>query len=97
MGCDVGQRERPTLRTRGDGVVRHLCIRPHPPRTNRTAGSFTRTLLHRQAYAVAYPSSAHLTQVLPDWLQWYNWRHPRGSLGGLLPVSRISQLSGRYT
>ena len=77
--------------------LRHLRTRPFTPRTNGKAERFIQILLHRWAYAFAYPSSAHRTRALVGWLRWYNRRRPHGSLGGLPPVSRVSQVCSQYT
>ena len=73
-------------------ALRHLRTRPSTPRTNGKAERFIQLLLHRWAYAFAYPSSAHRTRALIGWLRWYNRRRPHSSLGGLPPVSRVSHL-----
>ena len=78
-------------------ALRHLRTRPYTPRTNGKAERFIQLLLHRWASVLAYPSSAHRTRALGGWLRWYNRRRPHGSLGGLLPVSRVSDLCGRYS
>ena len=77
--------------------LRHLRTRPYTPRTNGKAERFIQILLHRWAYAFAYPTSAHRTRALVGWLRWYNRRRPHGSLGGLPPVSRVSHLCGQYS
>lgn len=77
--------------------VRHLRTRPYTPRTNGKAERFIQTLLRSWAYAFAYPTSAHRTRALAGWLRWYNRRKPHGSLGGLPPLSRVSQVRGQYT
>ena len=43
--------------------LRHLRTRPYTPRTNGKAERFIQLLLHRWAYAFAYPSSAHRTRA----------------------------------
>jgi transposase InsO family protein len=77
--------------------LRHLRTRPYTPRTNGKAERFIQLLLRRWAYAFAYPTSAHRARALPGWLRWYNRRRPHGSLGGLPPVSRVSQVRGQYS
>ena len=73
-----------------------LRTRPYRPAQGK-AERFIQILLHRWAYAFAYPSSAHRTRALIGWLRWYNRRRPHGSLDGLPPVSRVSHLRGQYT
>ena len=81
----------------GELGLRHLRTRPYTPRTNGKAERFIRTLLGSWAYAFAYPTSAHRARALPGWLRWYNRRRPHASLGGLPPVSRVSQVRGHYS
>jgi transposase InsO family protein len=71
--------------------------RPYTPRTNGKAERFIQMLLRKWAYAYSYPTSAHRTRAPPGWLRWYNRRRPHGSLGGLPPISRVSQLRGQYS
>ena len=77
--------------------LRHLRTRPYTPRTNGKAERFIQTLLRSWAYGLAYPTSAHRARALAGWLRWYNRRRPHGSLGGLPPISRVSQVRGQYT
>jgi transposase InsO family protein len=77
--------------------LRHLRTRPYTPRTNGKAERFIQTLLRQWAYAFAYPTSAHRARALSGWLRWYNRRRPHGSLGGLPPISRVSQVRGQYS
>jgi len=76
--------------------LRHLRTRPYTPRTNGKAERFIQTLLRQWAYRYAYPTSAHRTRALIGWLRWYNRRRPHGSLGGLPPLSRVSDVCGQY-
>jgi transposase InsO family protein len=77
--------------------LRHLRTRPYTPRTNGKAERFIQMLLRKWAYAFAYPTSAHRARALAGWLRWYNRRRPHGSLGGLPPISRVSQVRGQYS
>ncbi len=77
--------------------LRHLRTRPYRPQTNGKAERFIQTLLRSWAYGFAYPTSVHRTRALQGWLRWYNRRRPHGSLGGLPPISRVSQLRGHYS
>ena len=80
----------------GELGLHHLRTRPYTPRTNGKAERLIQTLLRSWAYAFAYPTSAHRTRALSGWLRWYNRRRPHGSLGGLPPISRVSQVRGHY-
>ena len=77
--------------------IRHLRTRPYRPQTNGKAERFIQTLLRSWAYGFAYPTSVHRTRALFGWLRWYNRRRPHGSLGGLPPISRVSQVRGHYS
>lgn len=77
--------------------LRHLRTRPYTPWTNGKAERFIQTLLRGWAYGFAYPTSSHRARALSGWLRWYNRRRPHGSLGGLPPISRVSQVRGQYT
>ena len=81
----------------GELGLRHLRTRPYTPRTNGKAERFIQTLLRSWAYGWAYPTSTHRTRALSGWLRWYNRRRPHGSLGGLPPISRVSQVRGHYS
>ena len=74
--------------------VLNECMRPYTPRTNGKAERFIQTLLRSWAYGFPYPSGAHRSRALAGWLRWYNRRRPRGSLGGLPSLSRVSQVRG---
>jgi transposase InsO family protein len=84
-------------RARLEAGLTHRFTRPYTPRTNGKAERFIQTLLRQWAYRYAYPTSAHRTRALAGWLRWYNRRRPHGSLGGLPPISRVSQVRGHYT
>ena len=77
--------------------IRHLRTRSYRPQTNGKAERFIQTLLRSWAYGFAYPTSTHRTRALFGWLRWYNRRRPHGSLDGLPPISRVSQVRGHYT
>ena len=77
--------------------LRHLRTRPYTPRTNGKAERFIQTMLRQWAYRYVYPTSAHRARALPGWLRWYNRRRPNGSLGGLPPISRVSDVCGEYS
>ncbi len=77
--------------------LRHLRTQPYTPRTNGKAERFIQTLLRGWAYGFAYPTSQHRTRTLSGWVRWYNRRRPHGSLGGLPPISRVSQVRGHYS
>jgi len=67
--------------------IRHLRTRPRRPRTNGKAERFIQTMLREWAYAATYSDYEHRRQVLPGWLEYYNWRRPHSALGHKPPVS----------
>jgi transposase InsO family protein/transposase-like protein len=90
-------RSRAWCEARADLEIAPRFTRPYTPRTNGKAERFIQMLLRQWAYAWPYPSSAHRSRALPAWLRWYNRRRPHGSLGGLPPISRVSQVRGQYS
>jgi transposase InsO family protein len=80
--------------------IRHLTTRPYRPRTNGKAERFIQTILNDWAYARLYGSSRERTDLLPTWLDHYNWRRPHGSLNHKPPGTRLRDLNkvlGNYT
>jgi transposase InsO family protein len=77
------------------GIARRY-TQPYSPCTNGKAEALIKTLLREWAYHVAYPTSEHRARALPGFIRWYNRRRPHGSLGGRPPISRVSNLCGRY-
>jgi len=80
--------------------LRHLTTRPYRPRTNGKAERFIRTILDGWAYARLYASSSERTDLLPPWLDHYNWQRPHGSLQHKPPGQRLNDLNkvlGNYT
>lgn len=70
--------------------------RPRRPQTNGKAEALIKTLQREWAYRFAYHSSAHRARSLPGYLRWYNRHRPHSSLGGLPPISRVSQVCGSH-
>jgi|SRR5438128_6140598 len=77
--------------------LRHTRTRPRRPRTNGKAERFIQTLLDGWAYARLYGTSAERAQVLPVWLNHYNYLRPHGSLGHQAPGSRLNNVAGNYS
>jgi transposase InsO family protein len=71
--------------------------RPRRPQTNGKAEALVKTLLREWAYRFAYLTSSHRARALPGYLRWYNLHRPHSSLGGLPPISRVSQVCGSHT
>jgi transposase InsO family protein len=79
------------------GRVRHRFTRPYRPQTNGKVERFNRTLLDEWAYARPYRSETQRTRALDRWLHLYNHHRSHTALGGLPPISRVSNLPGHYT
>ena len=70
--------------------------RPRRPQTNGKAEALVKTLLREWAYRFAYLTSSYRARALPGYLRWYNLHRPHSSLGGLPPISRVSQVCGSH-
>jgi transposase InsO family protein len=77
--------------------ITHKRIRPYRPQTNGKVERFHRTLLEEWAYARPYRSETERRATLDPWLHIYNHHRGHTALGGLPPVSRVTNLSGHYT
>jgi transposase InsO family protein len=79
------------------GAIRHRFTRRYRPQTNGKVERFNRTLLEEWAYVRSYRSEAERLRALDRWLHLYNHHRCHTALGGLPPISRLSNLSGHYT
>lgn len=79
------------------GNVRHRFTRAYRPQTNGKVERFNRTLLEEWAYVQIYRSERARTAALMRWLHQYNHHRRHTALGGLPPVSRVTNLPGQYT
>ncbi|MEK6467513.1 integrase core domain-containing protein, partial [Pseudonocardia alni] len=43
------------------------------------------------------PGETQRRRALPGWLHEYNHHRPHTAIGGLPPISRLTNLSGQYT
>lgn len=77
--------------------VRHRFTRPYRPQTNGKVERFNRTLLEEWAYVRVYRSEQARTEALAGWLHEYNHHRGHTALGGLPPVSRVTNLPAQYT
>jgi transposase InsO family protein len=66
--------------------LRHLRTRPYRPRTNGKAERFIQTLLREWACARLYRDSDKHSAALPEWLRYYNYSRPHGSLAESRPA-----------
>jgi len=70
--------------------------RPYRPQTNGKVERFNRTLLEEWAYVRVYRSESSRTEALARWLHQYNLHRGHTALGGLPPVSRVTNLAAQY-
>ena len=74
--------------------ARRTFIKPHCPWTNGKAERFNQTASNEWARAAVYASSSERTAALATWLHQYNHHRPHAALGGLPPVSRVTNVPG---
>jgi transposase InsO family protein len=77
--------------------IRHRRTRPYTPRTNGKVERFHRTLLEEWAYVRLYRSERARTEALDRWLHQYNHHRGHTALGGLPPISRVTNLIGDHS
>lgn len=77
--------------------IRHHFTRPYRPQTNGKVERFNRTLLEEWAYVRVYRSEQARTAALMRWLHDYNHHRGHTALGGLPPVSRVTNLPAQYS
>ncbi len=76
--------------------IRHRRTRPYRPQTNGKVERFNRTLLEEWAYVRVYRSEPARTRALDRWLHRYNHHRCHTALGGLSPISRVTNLPEQY-
>jgi transposase InsO family protein len=74
--------------------ARRKFIKPHCPWTNGKAERLNQTANDEWARAAVYDSSAQRTAALASWLHQYNHHRPHTALGGLPPISRVTNVPG---
>jgi transposase InsO family protein len=72
--------------------ARRKFIRPRCPWQNGKAERFNQTANNEWARAQVFDSSRARTTALATWLHEYNHHRPHASLGGLPPVSRVTNV-----
>jgi transposase InsO family protein len=77
--------------------IKHKRTRPYRPQTNGKIERFHRTLADGWAYARHYQSEAERRAALPGWLHSYNHHRAHSAIGGLPPISRLTNLPGHHT
>jgi transposase InsO family protein len=76
-------------------TITHKRSRPYRPQTNGKIERFHRTLADGWAYARRYDSEAARRDPLPSW-HFYNHHRAHSAVGGLPPVSRLTNLPGHH-
>ena len=76
--------------------IAHKRTRPYRPQTNGKIERFHRTLADGWAYARLYDSETARREALPDWLHFYNHHRAHSAIGGLPPISRLTNLPGHH-
>lgn len=77
--------------------IAHRFTRPYRPQTNGKVERFNRTLLDEWAYVRIYRSERARTQALARWLHRYNHHRSHAALGGLPPISRVTNLPEQHS
>ena len=77
--------------------IKHKYTRPYRPQTNGKIERFHRTLTFEWAYAHHYGSHAAPAATYQDWIHAYNHHRPHTALGGLSPIDRVHNVSGKNT
>jgi transposase InsO family protein len=91
-----GYRSRRFARVCSELGIRHRRTHPYTPRTNGKVERFNRTLLDEWAYVRVYRSESARTAALDRWLHRYNHHRCHTALGGLPPISRVTNLSEQH-
>ena len=76
---------------------RQLLTPFHHPQLNGKVERFNRTLLEEWAYVRPYTSNGTHLRLLSAWLHRYNYHRAHTALGGLAPVTRVTNQRGKYT
>ncbi len=77
--------------------IKHRRTRPYRPQTNGKVERFNRTLEEEWAYAKTYRSEAERVADYPAWLHHYNHHRPHTGIGGLTPMQRLHNVTGKNT
>jgi transposase InsO family protein len=76
--------------------IEHKRTRPRRPQTNGKIERLHRTLSDGWAYKKLYSSEDVRRAALAGWLHQYNHHRPHSALGGLPPITRLTNLGGHH-
>jgi transposase InsO family protein len=71
--------------------------RPYRPQTNGKIERFHRTLADGWAYGRFYASEDQRRAALPKWMHFYNHHRAHSAIGGLPPISRLTNLPEHHS
>jgi transposase InsO family protein len=71
--------------------------RPDRPQTNGKIERFHRALADGWAFAEFYSSEKARRAALPAFLHDYNHHRPHTAIGGLAPITRLTNLAGHHS
>lgn len=77
--------------------VRHIYTRPYRPQTNGKVERFNRTLMQEWAYAHPYLSEQARQATYEKFIHEYNYHRAHTAIGGLTPMQRVHNVTGKYT
>lgn len=80
----------------GEGIV-HKFTRPYRPQTNGKVERFNRTLMQEWAYVRAYDSEKARQAAYARFIHDYNCHRAHTAIGGLTPLQRVHNVTGKYT
>ena len=76
--------------------IKHTRTRPYRPQTNGKIERFHRTLADGWAYSRLYGSESARRNALPAWIHHYNHHRLHTAIGKVPPITRLTNVPGRY-
>jgi transposase len=76
--------------------IKHKRTRPYRPQTNGKIERFHRTLAAGWAFKKLYTSESARRNALAAFLHEYNHHRPHTAIGNVPPITRLTNLAGRY-
>ncbi|MFC6145343.1 IS481 family transposase [Corynebacterium nasicanis] len=77
--------------------VSHRFTRAYRPQTNGKVERFNRTLMTEWAYAQPYTSEKARQATYADFIHDYNCHRAHTAIGGLTPMQRVHNVTGKYS